>query len=292
MIVGIDSSHVAGNRNPSWVAAKAAGISFAILRCGWGSAPDRAFAREWPRLREAGLVRGAYLFLRFATRGKRAPEPAEQAEAMCDTLGELDGTDLPPVLDVEFPHERKSTGLSAEAALERVLLAHRVLRRRYRVAPIVYTSARVWRDDLRNLPAPELEDSPLWAVRYPFRSGPARRDAALFEAGALDPRVPPPWRDAGNWWIHQYQGDAVGFPGFNGKVDMNRFQPMIKGASGARVRWVQRRLAGVTPTGKFDETTEKAVRAFQQQGCLVVDGVIGPRTFARLCWTPPRELVG
>jgi GH25 family lysozyme M1 (1,4-beta-N-acetylmuramidase) len=100
--------------------------------------------------------------------------------------------------------------------------------------PVIYTSARVWRDDLKNLPAPEMEDSPLWAVRYPFKPGPPRRDSAAFDDGALDPRVPPPWRDPGNWWIHQYQGDAVGFPGFNGKVDMNRFQPMIKGANGAR----------------------------------------------------------
>jgi peptidoglycan hydrolase-like protein with peptidoglycan-binding domain len=112
------------------------------------------------------------------------------------------------------------------------------------------------------------------------------RDAAAFASGKLDPPVPPPWGDAGNWWIHQYQGDATNFPGFSGNVDMNRFNVAFKGARGARVRWIQRRL-GVTENGAFDAATEGAVRAFQDDNDLVSDGVVGPRTFAYLARVAP-----
>ena len=73
--------------------------------------------------------------------------------------------------------------------------------------------------------------------------------ASLPTAGATPP-VPPPWGDATNWWIHQYQGDAVRLPGFpTGNVDMNRFNTMTRGATGDRVRWVQRRSGNVTGRG-------------------------------------------
>ena len=72
------------------------------------------------------------------------------------------------------------------------------------------------------------------------------------------------------------------FPGLpTGNVDMNRFNVAFRGARGARVRWMQRRL-GVTETGKFDAATEGAVRDFQDDNDLISDGIVGPRTFAHL----------
>jgi GH25 family lysozyme M1 (1,4-beta-N-acetylmuramidase) len=288
MIFGIDTASVAGNKNPNWTKAKAEGpISFAIIRACYGTKPDTVFARDWPLLKSAALTRGAYLFLRFPRNGVAAPDPETQAQAFIDTVGPLDDDDFPPTLDVEFPGDgRVETGLSAVDCLAWVQASHGVLREHYGAPPIIYTSKRVWRDDLGDQPAPDLIDSPLWLARYFFRSGPAVRDASAFADGKLAPPVPAPWGD-GNWWIHQYQGDATGFPGFaSGNVDVNRFGPMIRGATGERVRWVQRRLR--TPvTGKFDLATEKALRAFQSKQGLVVDGVIGPRTFVRLAWTKP-----
>ena len=67
---------------------------------------------------------------------------------------------------------------------------------------------------------------------------------------------------------------------------MNRFNVAFKGAGGARVRWIQRRL-GVAANGKFDAATEGAVRAFQDDNDLVSDGVVGPRTFAYLARVAP-----
>jgi len=287
MIFGIDIASVAGNKNPNWTKAKATGpISFALIRSNFGTAPDKAFARDWPRLKRAGLVRGAYLFLRFPRNGKPAPTPEAQAAAAIGTIGALDDGDLPPALDVEFPGAgRSETGLSAQECLDDVRAAWRALSEHYRVAPIIYTSARVWRDDLGNAPADDLIESPLWLARYFFKAGPAARDPSAFESGKLDPPVPPPWGDAGNWWIHQYEGDATKFPGFTAKVDMNRFNVAFRGARGARVGWAQRRL-GIAETGRFDPATEAAVRAFQDDNDLVSDGVIGPRTFAHLARRP------
>jgi GH25 family lysozyme M1 (1,4-beta-N-acetylmuramidase) len=75
MILGVDAASVAGNKNINWTAAKAAGLSFAILRSNYGDQQDTMFAREWDRIREAGLVRGAYLSCatREAARRRRCP---------------------------------------------------------------------------------------------------------------------------------------------------------------------------------------------------------------------------
>lgn len=284
MILGVDTASVAGNKTIDWTAAKAAGLSFAIVRSNWGDQTDTMFAREWPRVRDAGLVRGAYLFLRYPQGSKKAPSPVDQAWAMIRTLGPLEPGDLPPALDLEFPGAgRSETGMSVQDCLDWAMNARNVLKNEYGIDPMLYTSARVWRDDLGNSDSTGLVESPLWLARYPFKSGQAVRAGAAFD-GMNAPPVPPPWGgDA--WWIHQYQGDATGFPGFpTGNVDMNRFNPLFKGATGARVKWVQKRL-GYQPaniSGKFDETTDTDVRAFQSLHELVADGIVGPRTFAYL----------
>ena len=96
------------------------------------------------------------------------------------------------------------------------------------------------------------------------------------------PAVPKPWGDAGNWWIHQYHGDASKFPGFN-QVDVNRFHSMVKGATGDRVKWVQRRL-GIDESGTFDDAMFDKLTEHQKKSGLDPSGIIGPSTFATLCW--------
>jgi peptidoglycan hydrolase-like protein with peptidoglycan-binding domain len=56
---------------------------------------------------------------------------------------------------------------------------------------------------------------------------------------------------------------------------------LATGSSGPGVAAVQRAL-GLTPSGHFDSTTERGVRAFQARRGLLVDGVVGPRTRAAL----------
>src|SRR5438045_1049174 len=177
IIFGLDTASVGGNKNPNWVEAKAKGaIRFAIIRSNYGVWEDQVFKRDWPRIKNAGLVRGAYLFLRFPhpKSGMKVPDPVSQAKAFIKTVGPLKESDFPPSLDVEFPGSGQVTGMTPKQLLDGVHAAWKVLKGYYGVAPIIYTSARVWREDLHNLPAPDLVESPLWLARYPFKPGPVR----------------------------------------------------------------------------------------------------------------------
>jgi GH25 family lysozyme M1 (1,4-beta-N-acetylmuramidase) len=285
----MDTASVAGNKDVSWQRAKAEGpINFAFLRAAWGMSPDAFFEQQWDPLKNADIVAGVYLLLRFRTeRFGEAPTPAAQAQEWLKILnGRLEAKkDFPPALDVEFPGKGAvETGLSASQLLDGVREAWKILADHFGAAPIIYTSGRVWRDDLDSLPAPDLTESPLWLARYEFKEGlPAVRDPGT--VAKMAPPVPPPWADGENWFIHQYQGDATSLPGFPiGRVDMNRFHVVMKGDSGGNVSWAQRRLGMAEPTGVFDDNTETKLRAFQSANGLSVDGVLGPRTFAHLAW--------
>jgi GH25 family lysozyme M1 (1,4-beta-N-acetylmuramidase) len=286
LILGLDAADADENHHADWAKAKAEGpIEFAIIRAHTGWRPDFVFSQEWPKIKDAGIVRGAYLFLSFPhpKYKNRAPNPAAQAQGFINKVGDLEPGDLPPTLDVEFPGSWSVTGMSHQQLLDGVRAAWKVLKERYGVAPIIYTSARVWREDLNDLAAPDLVESPLWLTPYPFGTkGIAVRDPSAFAPGGRyhPPRVPPPW-GPGNWWIHQYQGDAHGLPGFR-QVDMNRFNSMTAGETGTRVKWVQRRL-GIAQTGTLDAATESALHQFQQTKNLSPSGQIDIRTFAFLC---------
>lgn len=286
MILGIDCAAVDGNLDPAWSVARSDGLArFALLRGAYGDTPDQTFHRDWPAVAAAGITRGAYLFLRFPRTGQPPPaSPRDQAQAFVDTVGELTHRDFPPALDIEFGLGRRATGLTAAQALDWVLEAWTHLRTAYGVPPLVYTSARIWSEELDDLAAPALADSPLWVAKpwpWPVRTA-ARRDGSAFANGAFEPRVPSPW--GGQWFIHQYQGDALGFPGFSSTVDVNRFRDIPLGATGDHVAWLQRRLA-IPGSGVFDATTRAAVVAHQTTHGLVPDGIVGPRTFASLCWS-------
>ena len=277
------------NQNADWLRAKAqVPIDFAIIRASGGGGPDQYFRSTWPKLKAAGLVRGAYLFLSFPRNGGWPSNPVTQARAFITTVGNLDESDLAPALDVEADTWQK-TGMRPPQLLEGVRSAWKTLRDYYGVAPIIYTSRRVWIEVLGNLPAPDLAESPLWVKDYPYPvRSPAHYDPQPFAGGRLNPRVPAPWGDATNWWIHQYQGDALKLPGFSRTVDMNRFNTTVSGAAGDRVRWVQRRL-GIPRSGAFDAATERALRAFQNKKGIDADGVINPRTFAYLSRSAPNR---
>ena len=60
-------------------------------------------------------------------------------------------------------------------------------------------------------------------------------------------------------------------------------RPLLRrGSRGAAVRTLQQRLGGLVVDGIFGPRTEARVRAFQQRNGLVVDGIVGPRTWAAL----------
>jgi GH25 family lysozyme M1 (1,4-beta-N-acetylmuramidase) len=291
MQLGVDIAHAGMNGPVDWARAKAQGsVTFAILRSNWGTATDEIFMREWDAVQSAGLVTGAYLFLRFRTKKHgAAPTPEAQAKAMVKTLtGRLvKGKHFPPTLDVEFPGKGAvETRLGAAELLDGVRRAWTALREGLGVRPIIYTSGRVWREDLRDLPAKDLVESPLWLARYlrVEKRAAAVRDPVRI--AKVTPKVPLRWGGPESWFIHQYQGDATQLPGFvpKDKVDMNRFHNASRGDQGGHVAWIQRRLGMPAANGTFDAATETAIRTLQQANGLNVDGMVGPRSFAVLAW--------
>jgi len=180
--LGIDSASVAGNTNADWARARdEGGISFGVVRAAYGTTPDRAFKGDWQKMKDAGLLRGAYLFLRLPSgKGKGDVDPVKQARAFIQTVGRLEPGDLPPTLDIEFPGGRDRSRATAQQCLARARAAWNALADHYGVAPVIYTSARVWKEDLRNLPAPDLTESPLWLARYRLKAGlPAQEELKL-----------------------------------------------------------------------------------------------------------------
>jgi GH25 family lysozyme M1 (1,4-beta-N-acetylmuramidase) len=295
LFFGLDSYSGDNNTSRDWVRARnEAHISFAIFESNWGILRGAAFSREWAAMKAAGLVRGAYLFLRLPNpvldrKNGQPPDPVAQARAFINTVGTLAPGDLPPSLDVEVAGglnglSRTNATEVARRRVEFVRAACKTLKDFYKVAPILYTSLRVWQEELLRPALPELIESPLWAKDYPFKAGKVHVGPSVTR---FAPRVPPPWGDSTNWWIHQYQGDAIGLPGFEpGNVDMNRFHTTVRGDSGERVKWVQRRL-GIAQNGIFDDAMEAGLRVFQVRNGLPASPLVDPRTFAYLCWSNP-----
>lgn len=258
---GVDSASVAGNHKVDWKAVKADGKSFVFLRATYGTYVDSDFNKHWPAIKSAGLVRGAYAFWRPLI------DPLVQADAFIRTVGILQPTDMVPILDLEFGGKlgRRGLNITAKEALDRFRAFRQEIVTAYGKCGI-YTSNRVWRDDLDNIDAPDLINDPLWLADYTKRP---------------EPITPKPF-GTNNWAFRQYQGNvkAIGFPGV---VDLNRFNTMTIGNRNDRVAWMQKKL-GVTVDTVFGPKTEQAVRLFQAGRNLAVDGIVGVKTFVQLCW--------
>ncbi len=281
MYLGIDIASIDGNKPVDWSAARAAGCCFAIFRGTYKTWIDPTWKLEADRARAAGVTVGAYM---FPVMNLGAASVHEQVAALHKAIGPILPGDLPPTLDVEFPGGISKTGRSRSDLLSWVREAVAEIRSVFGVWPMIYTSARVWdgqdSDSLHAPATPELLECPLWLARYPFKIRiDAVKTASQVDALALPP-VPVSW-GAANVWIHQYQGDAINFPGFTRTVDLNRFFDLRLGCRGERVKWLQRKVH-LQPDADFGPATFKALTDFQRAKNLTPDGIVGPKTFAYL----------
>jgi GH25 family lysozyme M1 (1,4-beta-N-acetylmuramidase) len=282
-MIGVDYALIDANASPDWEQARGhTGLSFAIIRAGWGTSSDPTWKRDRIPARAAGVTVGPFLAPQWPRPGMpKPPSPADQAQAFVRNIGMLDNKDLPPAVDVEFNTNLKvETGMEPADVVDWVTEFNRVIVESYGTQVMVYTSRRVWVEVLLGVEAPELADCPLW-VKSPYLL-PARRAPFVANDNVIPhPPIPAPWGNA--YTVQQYQGDAIGFPGFTSTVDVNLFNVVSYGCSGDQVALIQRRL-GLVCTGKFDGTTKDAVVSLQQKTGLSQDGVVGPKTFAALSW--------
>ena len=104
---GIDVSHHQGVID--WGPVAAQGIQFAFIKATEGARyKDPRFAANWAATQHAGIVRGAYHYLRPELDGR------QQARHFLDVVGRLERGDLPPVLDVEEHSGLKPTDIAEQ----------------------------------------------------------------------------------------------------------------------------------------------------------------------------------
>lgn len=282
MILGCDYASVDANHVPDFAAARAAGVRFVIVRASYSTQHDPTAARDRDAIRVAGLTYGAYAFL---VMNHDSPSPEDQVQAAFASAGLIPGRDLSLVLDVEFPHGIQATGRTRPELgtwIGRAVAAAK----HGGCEPMIYSSARVLdgtdSDALAGAADEAIRGCPLWLARYPYRT---KIRAITNLADLAPPPVPHVGGDADGWTAHQFQGDAVQMLGFSSTVDLSRWNPLRKGARGARGAWVQRRLGMAEGTpAVWDDAMEAAVLAFQLARGLEPDGIIGPATFAALAW--------
>lgn len=278
--IGIDLG-LDGNGTPNWAAAQQQGhLRFVGLRAIEGMTPDSWYPTYRRQLDAIGLPNFPYFLL---TPGLDTPEA--QTNKALDVVGTLNDHYFPLALDIEGDRH----GLTAEEWLEWVVRAVAVIRTALGVPPLIYTSHTYWVDPagMNNLPAPELVDCAAWWKFYPYPVG----SPAVYDPTVVDrlspPPAPPPWGNA--WLIQQYEGNAIKYPGFKSTVDMDRLHVQQQGDQNDSVKWVQKRLPGITIDGVFGPKTTAAVKTFQTSKKVTADGICGLDTTQLLSWVPPRS---
>lgn len=161
-------------------------INFAFIKAteGLGSV-DIYYTRNWDKVQNTGLVRGAYHYF-LATKSGKA-----QAENFVNVV-ELEKGDLPPVLDVE-----QAYGVTPDKLKKNLKEFLETVELYYGVKPIIYTNVDFYNHFLKD----DFDKYPLWVAHY------LRKDR---------PRITRDWL----FWQHSEQGSVNGILT---KVDFNVF---------------------------------------------------------------------
>ena len=277
--------------------AKAAGARVVIPRAVFGrpangQSPvylDSYWARDKDDIVAAGLVRSSYLFVCVPTSTRPAPSPEVQVSAfygyvqLAKPVPGRKPHDMVPFFDVE----QASDVLSPQAYYDWILQVAKLMRSAFGAWPGMYTSERVWTEVLKDHPAGQLANCPLWIAKpWPWA---VRTPVHLDGAPSYNPTTIPEFDHA--WMLYQYQGDGLGMPGFTpGAVDMNRVNIIKRGAKGGTVKWIQARAGSVAVDGDFGPKTEARIKEIQAQYALAADGIVGVDTFTLLTWLNPAPL--
>ena len=126
-------------------------MSFAFIKATEGLGNEDAyFKRNWKKVKDAGLARGAYHFF-LATKSGKA-----QAANFINSV-ELAPGDLPPVLDIE-----QTYGISREKLRDRAKEWLQTIQEYYHVMPIIYTNVDFYKQYLKD----DFDAYPLWVAHY------------------------------------------------------------------------------------------------------------------------------
>ncbi len=193
-----------------WARANTAGVRFAFIKCQQGNdGPDPKYKQYAQGCRDAGIPYAPYLFGYPLPEGKPGRSPEDQARflyAQCDGA-----TDMPPVLDLEWPphfeREAKTSKILdrwTQWAVDGNFIADWGLRcleeleRLFGKRPILYTYPNFWQslgDAGKSL---EWSMYPLWIANYTHSNDWLPKDTDK-------PLIPAPWK---SWAVWQFSADG------------------------------------------------------------------------------------
>lgn len=264
MSQAIDVSNHNGVIN--WDKVKASGVVQAWTKATEGlTFLDAYLQSNLSGMRGVGVADGTYHFARPAVGNAQ-----RQADWYVDSVLKAGGFGvLAPVLDIEVTGGLTKTQLTDWMTT----WLQRVESRTGRV-PVIYTYTSFGDESFDST---EFSRYPLWIANY----------------GVPRTALPPGWS---NWTYWQYT-DKGHVDGIVGDVDMdyisgevpNVAQTLMQGASGDAVKTLQENLktvlglgASFAVDGQYGPATTAAVKSFQLQNHLTVDGIAGPQTLSAL----------
>jgi lysozyme len=182
-VAGVDVSEWQGGVN--WGAVASAGYGFAIARISDGAYHiDGEFGANWPGIKNAGMVRGAYQFY------EAGQDPTAQANVVIQSVGQLGPGDLPVTMDLESGDGVPSVG--------EIQTWVNVVVQGTGKNPMIYTSPGYWDSYFGG----QFASLPLWVADW----------------GPSCPDTPNGW---GNWQFWQW-ADSGNVPGI-GNCDQDVF---------------------------------------------------------------------
>jgi len=193
-IKGVDVSHFQGD--VPWDKLDTS-ILFAICKATEGhTLLDAKFKENWSTIKNSKRIRGAYHF--YLT----SDPPATQATFFWDTVGQLEDSDLPLILDIE---EGSLRGEVTIYQLQKDLLTFLTnLERVSGKRPIIYSNTFFANKYLDNQ---ELAAYPLWVAEY--------------SSSRTTPELPSAWKNKG--WVFWQKSDTYNLQNANEDVDFDLF---------------------------------------------------------------------
>jgi lysozyme len=190
-VSGVDVS--AYDSGTIWSTVQHSGEGYTFIKATEGItyiSPD--FTSDWAASQKAGLLRGAYHFFH------PGDNPTEAAAVFLKTMGTLQASDLPAVLDWEV-----TDGVSNAVQIQNALIWLNQVETATGKVPIIYVAPAFW-NALGN---------PTSFARYPLY---------IANYSVTCPTIPPPWSDWVFWQksesgkVSGVQNTAVDLDVFNG----------------------------------------------------------------------------
>lgn len=194
IIYGIDLSHwngdaldeIENNSDLSFVICKATEGSYYI---------DSQFKKNWSKIKNKGLTRGAYHFF------IAEDDPVKQAELFINTLKSLDSTDIAPIIDIEEGSLPIDSKVNKFILQKNLLVLLNEIEEKVQRTPIIYTNLAFGN---KFLTRKVFANYPLWIAHYSNDS---------------EPTIPAVWKDKGwRFWQKSSTYDIS-----NKKVDFDVF---------------------------------------------------------------------